>query len=248
VTLAPTVGTEFSGLTMPVGWVAVPWGAGGGATVGDGALFVDGARVGTCVGSVGSCTETSTLTPGHRLEFVATFNGDPFQHAGFGQTLENGQPFAIFSTDSGNTLLTRTLSNSGTASNNPVPLGSLYLGFPHLFAIDWKSDSVDYYIDGVLVVHDPVAVAGPMRPIAASDFNVLGGMVLVDWMRMTPYSAAGTFQSRVFDANGAVDWHTIQWTAKTPPERLSRSACALATRRRLTPAGPPGCRGRRPVP
>ena len=62
---------------------------------------------------------------------------------------------------------------------------------------------VDYYIDGALVKSHGFAVDGPMRPIAASDFSVFGGNIVVDWMRMSPYAATGTFESRVFDA-GAV--------------------------------------------
>ena len=76
-----------------------------------------------------------------------------------------------------------------------------------------EAASVDYYVDGALVVTHAVTVAGPMRPVAASDFNPFGGIVFVDWMRMTPYATPGTFVSRVFDATGVVDWRSIQWTA-----------------------------------
>ncbi len=61
-----------------------------------------------------------------------------------------------------------------------------------------------------------LTVAGPMRPVAASDFDEFGGTVFVDWMRMTPNATPGAFVSRVFDANSAVDWKSIQWAAKTP--------------------------------
>ena len=91
------------------------------ATVGNGRLFVDGSRVGTCeVDSGGGCIEQWTQMPGHRLEFVATFSGDAFQHAGLGQTAE-GAPWAIFSTGTGGTLIARSLTVSGLVANDEIP-------------------------------------------------------------------------------------------------------------------------------
>src|SRR5688572_4561084 len=47
VLLAPTVGAEFAGSSLPSGWTGTPWGAGGAATVANGRLTVNGARAGT---------------------------------------------------------------------------------------------------------------------------------------------------------------------------------------------------------
>ena len=47
VLLAPTVGTEFSGTSLPADWSSSPWGGGGSATVGGGLLTVDGALAST---------------------------------------------------------------------------------------------------------------------------------------------------------------------------------------------------------
>ena len=43
-----------------------------------------------------------------------------------------------------------------------------------------------YSIDGTVVATHNLAVAGPMRPIAASDFSVFGGNVVIDWIRLGP--------------------------------------------------------------
>ena len=59
-----------------------------------------------------------------------------------------------------------------------------------------------------------------MRPIA-SDFNAGGGELRVDWMRMSPYPASGTFLSRVFDAGQAADWGALSWHANAPPDTAS---------------------------
>ncbi|HXT31510.1 MAG TPA: N,N-dimethylformamidase beta subunit family domain-containing protein, partial [Vicinamibacterales bacterium] len=199
VILAPSSGSEFSGTAISPGWTAVPWDSGGFAQVANGRLLVDGSRVGTCVDTGGSCQEQPTLSPGHRLDFVATFSGDAFQHAGLGQTLE-GAPWAIFSTGTGGTLFARSLAVSGLVANDEIANGSIYLGQPHRYTIDWQADHVDYLIDGVLVKTHGFAVEGLMRPIAASDFSVFGGNIVVDWMRLSPYAASAAFESRVFDA------------------------------------------------
>src|SRR5262249_49450291 len=60
-----------------------------------------------------------------------------------------------------------------------------------------------------------IAIAAPLRPLV-SDFTAGSGSVSVDWIRMSPYAAAGTFVSRVFDATQAVDWGGLSWTAETP--------------------------------
>jgi hypothetical protein len=56
----------------------------------------------------------------------------------------------------------------------------------------------------------------------------------VDWIRMTPYAAAGSFVSRVFDARAPVDWHNIQWVARAP---LGTSV-AISFRTGSTPTPP----------
>src|SRR5262245_13036078 len=240
--LAPTVGTEFSGTTLSPGWIEWAFGPNGYAAVGGGDLIVDGVRIAMCATDAGgNCLpgETATTTPSaiftapHSMEFLATFTGDAFQHAGFGQTLGSGaEPWAIFSTMSGGALNART--NTRTSTTDTF-LGSGLVGAPHLFRIDWKSSGVDYYVDGNLVASHPMIVAGPMRPIAASDFNEIGGNVTVSWVRMTPYAATGTFYSRVFDAGSPVNWNSIQWKTTAPPG----TNVSIAVRTGITPAPDP---------
>jgi hypothetical protein len=215
VILAPATGAEFSGSALSPGWIDVPYADGGAAFVGNGVVLVDGSRLGTCADVNGSCQEQWALTPGHRLEFIATFTGDAFQHSGLAQDFgSSSQPWAIFSTLSGGVLTART--NTGVASQETF-LGNGFLGSSHRYAIDWTDTSVVYSVDGVVVATHNLAVAGPMRPIAASDFSVFGGNVVIDWMRLGPYAASGEFHSRVFDANAIVNWRSIQWKASTPP-------------------------------
>jgi N,N-dimethylformamidase beta subunit-like, C-terminal/Domain of unknown function (DUF4082)/Calx-beta domain/Bacterial Ig domain len=230
VTLAPQGGTEFSGSALPADWSTSTWSSNGSAVVGGGKLTVDGARV---------AQEGALVGAGHSLEFVATFSGDPFQHSGYGQTLQSGgEPFAFFSTSwtdsqgveqSGGSLGVRTTNGSGPEAR--TNLGPQYLNAPHRFRIDWLPSEVVYYIDGARVAAHTVTIAGTMRPIAASDFNAFSGTIVLDWVRSSPYTTAGSFISRVFDASVEVDWQSIQWDAATP----DGTSLAIAVRTGGTP-------------
>ena len=72
-----------------------------------------------------------------------------------------------------------------------------------------------YSVDASVVATHAIAIAGPMRPLV-SDVAPGSGSVSVDWLRMGPYAAAGTFVSRIFDATQAVDWGGLSWTTETP--------------------------------
>src|SRR6185503_9794523 len=108
----------------------------------------------------------------------------------------------------------RARTNSGGASID-TPLAGSLLGSPHRFRIDWTPTAFAYSVDGNVVATHAIAIAGPLRPLA-SDFAVGTGSVSIDWIRMSPYAAAGTFVSRVFDATQAVDWGGLSWTTETP--------------------------------
>ena len=201
--LLPTVGTEFDGSSLPVGWSWAPW-TGGTATVGGGTLVVDGARANV----------DALYASGRTLEFPATFGSEPFQHAGFGTDL-NDQPWAIFSTGGGSLptgLYARTFAN-GVMTN--TALAGVTPTAPHRYRIEWRADEVAYFVDGTLVATHSGTIAQSMRPIV-SDLVNGGAQISVDWLRMSPYSSAGTFLSRVLDAGQAVAWEALTWTAETP--------------------------------
>jgi hypothetical protein len=234
VILAPARGAEFSGSTMPSGWATGILSAGGSAEVANGKLIVNGARVATCVTVGVDCDDASqfTLVPGTAgisMEFVATFTGDPYQHAGLGQTLtSSGEPFALFSTvyfDDTDPLVTKKTEGgilsvrtyNGTGNETGTNLGTELLNLEHRFRIDWLPTEVVYFVDTVEVARHAVVVAGPLRTVAASDYDGnYSGKVVVDWSRMLPYARAGTFISRVVGASALINWQNIQWTANAP--------------------------------
>ncbi|MBN2389862.1 MAG: DUF4082 domain-containing protein [Anaerolineae bacterium] len=223
IILAPTVGAEFYGTTLPTGWTEqTVWQTGGTSTVSGGQLIVNGALVVT----------DASYAPGRVLEFEATFGEAAWQHVGFGQDLSNAnhQSWAIFSThDTTYELRARTLYNGGAEHTMTIP--GDWLGSPHLYRIEWLSDRVLYYIDGVLQHTENIAISASMRPVVSDD-EVGGSAVSVDWMRMSPYATPCTFESRIFDAGGPADWLDLDWTGQQP----SNTTVAFETRTGNTPS------------
>jgi hypothetical protein len=199
--LTPAIGTEFTGGALPAGWAATAWNPGGAAVMGGGRVTVDGARLHPA-GLVGA---------GRSLEFGATFSGAPFEHVGFGVTM-NETPWAIFSTSGGGALWART-HNGASAINTPIP--GAWLNVPHQYRIEWNATSVVFYIDGVQVASHATTIAAQMRPII-TNYATGGGVIAVDYLRMSDYATPGSFTSRVFDARGVVNWTNAAWSAAVP--------------------------------
>ncbi len=204
VILAPTVGAEFDGTALPAGWATEQWASGSGGSIASGGqVTVDGSLLRT----------DASYTPGRSLEFVATFGGSTYQHAGFGVDVNATPRWALFSTASEGAALWARTNNDGVVSD--VRIGSEFVGSPHHYRIDWRTDSIVYSIDGAVVHTEPVAITAEMRPLV-SDYAPGGAAVAVDWMRLTPYATSGSFLSRIHDAGGKADWGTFSWTGDEP--------------------------------
>jgi phage tail protein X len=202
VILNPTAGAEFSGTTLQSGWaVQTIWNTGGSAVVTNGTVTVDAASVGT----------TATYGPGSSMEFVATFSTDTYENAGLGVDFST-TPWAIFSTKDGSALFVRT-NNGATSTDTAIP--GNWIGTPHRYRIDWTTSGVVYSIDGTQVASHPIAITTNMRPLV-SDYNLGNGALVVDWIRLTPYSTPAVFVSRVLDAGASVNWLNAKWTSVLP--------------------------------
>jgi len=201
VTLRPAEGAEFAGSSLPPGWQSAPWSAGGGASVSGGQLHVDGASAGTA----------AAYGTSRSLEFSATFASAPFQTIGFATDL-NAPPWAIFSTKADGQFYART-DNGSVSAETPLPAS--LLGSSHRYRIEWDPGEVRFYVDGGLVATHSVGFAQQMRPLA-SDFNPGGAELGIDWLRMGPYPASGSFDSRVLDAGENAAWGALAWDADLP--------------------------------
>jgi hypothetical protein len=204
----PAAGSEFGGTTLPSGWSSTTLQTGGSSKVANGSLSVDGAYART----------SSTFGPGRSLEFSGTFTTDANQSVGLGSDL-SAAPWAEFSTRTGGSLWASTRSATGTQTNtqiDPSVFGEdSVLGSAHRFRIDWGASTITYSVDGVVVATHPVAISTLMRPVVRD--NTRGGnAVVVDWLRLTPYAASGTFTSRVIDGGATRNWVDASWTADVP--------------------------------
>jgi len=205
--LLPTAGVEFDGTSLPSDWNVTNWNGNASYSVNNDVLTLDDAMVayGPSTGSYGA---------GRSLEFVATISANNSQHLGFGTTLD-GYPWAIFSTGfPGGTVLK---ARSWGTTQEETSLPGVALGIPHLFRIDWTSTTVTYYVDDVQVASHAVVIPVNMRPLV-SDITNPGpnASLVVDWMRMSPFTGPCTFTSRVFDAGAPANWQALNWTAGTP--------------------------------
>ncbi|HMN61521.1 MAG TPA: Ig-like domain-containing protein, partial [Anaerolinea sp.] len=211
--LEPTAGAEFGGTTLPAGWVDAPWTAyqpGGSSTVSGGQLSVDESLFAT----------TGYYTPGHVLDFVATFQQDVNQHAGLIVDLDSNPNYAIFSmgNPAGSTIKARTMVE-GTLTETDTLITT---GSPHHFRIEWTDTQVIYYIDNMVspvATHSAPFVA-ELRPgfsdLTPGDPVDHTKKLVVDWARMSPYTTPCTFTSRVLDAGAAANWKMLSWTADLP--------------------------------
>ncbi len=199
--IPPGYDVEFNSGTLPVDWSTT---AGGQATVSGGLLTVDGTLAGPL----------ALYGRGRSLELRAKFSGDPFQSAGFGTDFSAGSPWAMFSTGAGGHLYARTAGPNGVQD---TLLDDALLNTLHDFRIDWTAAGVVYSVDGSQVATSANVFFDltAMRP-AVSDFGTGAGSVVVDWLRMSPYTSAGTFFSRVFDAGSSTAWGTATWQTTLP--------------------------------
>jgi phosphodiesterase/alkaline phosphatase D-like protein len=213
VILAPTIGSEFSGTDLPSGWMSVSWG-GPGPTVSNGGMTIDGARV--------TPVSTFTYSRGRTLEFVATFTGAS-QHLGLaagdnstgGSSMFNTSGWVIFSTVTQSTnLYARVTGNADVSLGTAYPGGSNYIGNPHRYRIEWRTDSVVFLVDGRSVSRQGASPSVGMRP-GVSD-GVGGGSIRLDWLRMSPYASSGIFVSRIYDGGGPMSWGAASWNASQP--------------------------------
>ena len=85
--------------------------------------------------------------------------------------------------------------------------GINWLNQPLTFKIVWNAGNVQYYIGTTLMItHSSMAWGTVAMAPVIIDGHAAGVVAKVDWMRLTPYAAAGTYTSAVFDAGAAVTW------------------------------------------
>jgi hypothetical protein len=200
LSLSPALEETFSGSSLPTGWSAPAWGAGGTSAVTNGTLLVNGVRAGT----------NATYTYTRSIEFEATFANVAWQHVGLVADWDFNDAWAIFSTYAGDSNL-----YARTGFGQSTSLGSSFIGTPHRYRIEALAISTRFYVDGNLVATHNALNGNPLRPLV-SDATVDGIALPVDWIRLSPNAASGVFTSRIYDATEMKSWDEINWNSLVP--------------------------------
>jgi VCBS repeat-containing protein len=194
LTLTPSVRAEFTGTALPAAWSGTLK-KGGVARVAGDVLTIDFATV----------NNTTIYTAGKAIEFVATFSGAVNQLAGFTS--------AQFIVKTDGALYAR--STSSPVSETKVD--GFVFNQPHRFRIIWTAGRMRYEVDGTQVADHVWGSLPTQMPLQFADLTAVGGgSLVIDWVRATPYAAAGTFTSKVYDAGESVAWMSANATATMP--------------------------------
>jgi hypothetical protein len=200
VVLTPALAVEFSGTTLPSG-VSSTNRTGGSSTVSNGTVTVQNADL----------TTSATYANGHSLEMIATLGRN--QTVGW-VTSSSRSVTMSFSVNASNQLVAAV--NDGVGNNATSVAATGWTVAPHKFRIDWTSSAATFYVDDVQkYTHSFTSVYSNLRPQFSDTVRSDAGLV-VDWFRVAPYAASGTFTSRVLDANAAVNWGALSWDAAVP--------------------------------
>jgi len=115
----------------------------------------------------------------------------------------------------GNELYARSINGTRTVES---PMAGIdWRGKPHRYQITWNAGTVQYYVDGTLMITHTAMAWGTvlMRPVIA-DTTSGDAALAVDWIRMTPYAGSGAYTSAVFDAADTVLWQKLTATSTVP--------------------------------
>jgi hypothetical protein len=196
--LKPAEQQDFEASTPPAGWTSAAWSGsntpvynGGIATFNGGHLF-----------------SNKSYTPGTAVEFVAKFSDDINQNIGFSASGNFNSPWVVIGRDA--------LSQKGhlfarSDNGGREILGTNLTGQYHRFKIQWNSNNFEFYVDGTLITAIYETMASGI--IQVSDFNSNTLDLSLDWIRILPYSASGTYISKVFDAGTNTIWTNPFWNA-----------------------------------
>ena len=176
---------------------------------------------------------SATYGSGRSLEFVATFGGGNFQHVGFGVDFNNDPDWAIFSIKGDGTFNAR--DNNGGAQPTRSFRAAL-IGSPHRYRIEWDADRGPLLRRRRASSRPTRSLRLPPRcALAASDLNAGGADVVGRLAPHEPVPAAGSFNSRVFDAGQQVAWGTL--SGRRTPRPGPRSCLSVRTGNTPTPDG-----------
>lgn len=200
VTLRPTFVNELNATTVGSGLSSTVVATGGATSVSGGLATLSGTRVsGT----------TTYLTPSSATWAATVSAAD--QRVGW--YAPSPALSAWFSRDASGNLVAVTVDTAG--HNTTIPITGTFTG-QHEFRVDWSAIAATYFVDGVQVATAAFAPGITALRVVAGDDAVSGGGMPVDWVRVTPFAASGSYTSKVHDAGAAVVWDGVAKTGSIP--------------------------------
>ena len=198
VVLTPLATAEFTGTTLPSGWTSTS-GTGGSTTVANGTATVKNATL----------TTSATNASGASIETLATLL--PNQSIGW-VTSSNSATKIQLSVTGTNLIAT---VNDGFFGTTTATAMTNYSG-AHKLRIEWASTSVSFYVDDALKYTKSFnTFYSNMRPSFADTVADTSNLV-INWVRVGPYAATGSYVSRVMDAGISATWGAVSWDATVP--------------------------------
>jgi hypothetical protein len=198
IALSPESGEEFGTASLPSEWQDGQESDGGTTAVSRGELDLDGRWART----------RQTFSPGRSLTFKATFAGPADQWAGLASGSAS-EPFAMFGLRNG-----VLYAATNTTKLQTLALPKNLVGSPHVYRISWTDSGVTFFVDGKQVWSQAMSMSSA-RP-AARDAAADGAPLGIDWVRFGKYTDAGTYVSRVLDAQQMVTWDRAAYRADVP--------------------------------
>ncbi|MEP6797019.1 MAG: hypothetical protein ABI890_02675, partial [Lapillicoccus sp.] len=108
------------------------------------------------------------------------------------------------------------LARDGLASNTSTVVSGVNAAIPHRYRVDWLSTTqVSFVIDGAQVSTANFNRSSSLLAVV-QDSTVDSTPVVIDWLRVSPFSVSGTYQSKIFDAGATVVWDALSWTGTQP--------------------------------
>jgi Domain of unknown function (DUF4082)/Bacterial Ig-like domain/Bacterial Ig domain/PA14 domain/Secretion system C-terminal sorting domain len=207
VILAPLLLEEFVVPVVPAGFTNEVWdGQPGAATsFNSGKIILDGTHV----------YSNNSFAPGTAIEFQAIFSSGNFQNIGFsGDGAFNSPWITIGRGGEGDGIV-----YARNASGEKVSLGNNLLNAPHIYKIYWKAgtNNFEFYVDGILIATPQITFNTTSNMVVQlSDYPAGGTSLAIDWLKILPYHANGSYTSRVFDGGLVKKWNAVNWTASLP--------------------------------
>jgi hypothetical protein len=210
VALQPTASTEFTTATLPTALKSTATVSGGKTTV----AAATATTAGSASVSGSNLTTTAVYNNGMSLEALSTLG--PNQSLGW-VTSSSSSMKLTFSVNASNQVIANLNDGVVTSATSTVVSSGWTPTTAHLFRIEWTSSSATFYIDNVQkYTHAFTTWFGKAYRPQFGDTSTADAPLVLNWMRLGPYTASGTYTSRVFDAKAAVTWDGLSWDPNLP--------------------------------